>query len=164
MSNLITALHVPADVTRQIEKRQVDNQDIDAYQAAVGGHLEAVQLEQPSATLYANEEGKLLEMPVNERATALMWLHNRRLRNQDVLCGDALLVGPPDPHGDDLSAPEHYVDLVEAAILVIEAQFDSESGWQRSNGTFSDWFQAYRYALGATIRWPMIREVRVIRP
>src|SRR5262245_31664762 len=40
--------------------------------------------------------GKLLRLPVNPRAMALVWVHNSAFRDHDVIVGDVLIVGPPD--------------------------------------------------------------------
>ena len=60
---------------------------LDELQALVGGYLEALRLDD-AYWLVINEEGKLLDLPVNLRATALVrW----RLPADDYIVGPAIV-------------------------------------------------------------------------
>lgn len=59
-----------------------------AYQDAVGGYIEVVSLTERYA-LIVNEEGKLQDLPLNNRATAIC---QRYLNTSDVIAGDAFIV------------------------------------------------------------------------
>lgn len=90
-------------------------------QKAVGGWIEAVSIEDVltdsgrvhvPATVWVNEEGKLDGLPVNPRATDLCaltiggWF-------ADVICGDAVVLGPPDARGDETTCPDLIVRIIE---------------------------------------------------
>ena len=65
--------------------------EVSAY---VGGYLEAMRLDN-GEVLYLNEEGKLLNLPLNGAATTYAKLHNQRYRlTSDVIVGDVLLCAP----------------------------------------------------------------------
>jgi hypothetical protein len=76
-------------------------QNLPSLQKLVGGYIEAVILR--GATLYLNEEGKILGLPLNEQATffarTMGWLA------LDVLCGTVVVCGPPDDKGENTSLP-----------------------------------------------------------
>lgn len=68
---------------------------LEAFQAAVGGYIQAVPGSWSDRyTLYANEEGLLLKLPFN-----LTW-------GGHALVGPVLFVGPVDFDGDDTELPE----------------------------------------------------------
>ncbi|MGX9890027.1 DUF3846 domain-containing protein [Streptomyces sp. NPDC002276] len=71
----------------------------------VGGHLQVLNLERPAATMHLNNEGRLDGLPFNPRATALLWAHKLDLRNEDIIAGNALILGVPDRHA---TTPRHH--------------------------------------------------------
>jgi hypothetical protein len=113
------AVIVPAD--SQSPAQVVDAQlTLDYLQGVVGGLIEAVHLDQVltdsgrrdvDATVFLNEEGKLIGLPVNPRATDLCalaiggWV-------LDVICGDVIVVGPPGPEGEETPCPDEIVSIV----------------------------------------------------
>src|SRR5438874_8994833 len=101
---MITAIVIPADLTEPIRLEQLDEHDLHAYRQLVGGSIEVITLERPQSSMYLNDEGKLMELPLNQRATTLLWVHNSAFRGQDVIVGPAFVVGPPDREGDDQTA------------------------------------------------------------
>jgi len=61
--------------------------DLDTLQKFVGGYIEFYQFTDGSA-LVVNEEGKLLDLPVNKTATALTQVK----RKPDLIVGDCLFL------------------------------------------------------------------------
>jgi hypothetical protein len=55
--------------------------DIRVYQQVVNGLFDVVDLEPPSSSLFFNDEGKLMGLPVNSRGSLLLWVHNTRFLN-----------------------------------------------------------------------------------
>lgn len=98
-------LYIPADPSFALEKRTVT--DVETMSALVGGHLETVTLDDPPGVMYVNEEGKLQNLPLNQRATELVQRHNPALK--DVIVGNAFVCGQPDENGDDTDCPEAYI-------------------------------------------------------
>lgn len=64
---MITAIVLPADMNQPIRQQQIEPSDLATYRELVGGNLEVVELFRPSASLYINEEGKLNDLPLNQR-------------------------------------------------------------------------------------------------
>ena len=76
-------------------------------QRIVGGHIESAPTD-GSVTIYVNEEGKLMDLPVNFEATFSWWEVAPWMRGADVLCGNVVIVGPPDHFGDDTDLPADH--------------------------------------------------------
>lgn len=160
---MITAIALPADMNQPIRQQQINPSDLSAYRGLVGGNLEVVELSRPSASLYINEEGKLDELPLNQRATVLTWTHNSAFRGRDLILGDAFIVGPVDRRGDDLTVPDELVQLLfHTDRYRVEVQVRGEKAWQGGALAFDDWYTAYFYAGDLAQRWRQIEEVRVI--
>lgn len=83
---MITGAVIPHGESRPLEIQPLG--DLVAYQATVGGYIEVERVPQPRFGLVTNEEGRIHRLPVNWRATALWWLHERELFGTDVLVGD----------------------------------------------------------------------------
>jgi hypothetical protein len=98
----ITGLHIEAGGTYALV--QYDPRERDAtlafMQKLVGGWLEAAPIFTDALTMYCNEEGKLLGLPVNVVATLML-----DPRVEDVIAGDVLIVGGPDEEGYDTTLP-----------------------------------------------------------
>ncbi len=78
-------------------------------------------------------------MRVNHRATTLMWVHNSAFRNRDVVVGPALLVGPPNRHGDNRSVPEDLIDLLfNTKRYRVQLWTKSDPGWTSDAEVFID--------------------------
>jgi hypothetical protein len=126
---------------------------LDDYQAEVGGDIQLIELAGPPSSLFLNEEGKLRELPVNQRATLLLWLHNRPFLLRDEICGDAILLGPTY-WGETQDVPPSFVAmLLQSQRFVIEVRVQRDpADWTifpRRRG-FETWVDAYGYALMCT--------------
>lgn len=77
-------------------------------QQRVGGWIEAVAVAGNPAdvTLWVNEEGKLIGLPVNELGTQLWYLLSPQMDGLDVLCGPVVVTGGCDSEGNTLSIPD----------------------------------------------------------
>ena len=119
MSTVI-ALVVPVEGPITEIELDPDASNLKTLQAAVGGYIEAVAI--PSfiscddqATAYVNEEGKLLGLPVNRRATdffvpavGLFW--------GDYIAGPLVLAGFDPETGEYTALPKtiiHRIRLIE---------------------------------------------------
>lgn len=101
----ISAVIVDPDGTAR--KTQIED-TLGAYQAVVGGYIEAVCGE--IATIYVNEEGLLQSLPFNPRATEFA---QEMLRKGVMLVGPALILGPPDGDGRDSDVHQSVVDYYQ---------------------------------------------------
>jgi hypothetical protein len=87
---------------------------IRACQSAVGGYVEAIGPHGRDWACYACEDGKRLEMPVNETATALYHRMGSALREGDQLRGTVIFLGSNGTRETDV--PE---ELLRAARSLI---------------------------------------------
>jgi hypothetical protein len=87
---------IPADVMQAIRSRETDDQPtLQQLQDIVDGYIQIVpgwdDYMGKEAVVYCNEDGKLRQLPINQRATAL-WFAKLGYLGDDVLCGDVVLV------------------------------------------------------------------------
>ena len=101
---LINALVVHPD--DRVERIEIDNTDLAAYQKVVGGYIEGVYGR--IATVYVNEEGLILNLEPNPSVSLFV---ERFLMGGSyfTLHGTALIVGPPDEEGNDTHVRQSVV-------------------------------------------------------
>lgn len=97
------ALLVRGDGTREVIET---DGDLNALQALVGGMIEMVYVD-AEVHAYCNEEGKILGLPVNEEATALV---PHMGGGWDVLCGDVVFLGSTG--ADEADVPARWLDFI----------------------------------------------------
>jgi hypothetical protein len=159
----INGIVIPADEELGVRQDQLGASNLPDYQRVVGGLIEHLALENPASGMYFNEEGKLRDLPLNRRATLLMWMHNPAFRYEDFVTGDALLVGPVDPNGYDTNAPDDFAQMLfEARRFRAEVETYGEAGWHGNERRFDNWVDAYSYVLDLGRRWTSVRDVRVV--
>ena len=159
---MATCALLPHDEDQALRLENVEN--LRDLQQAVGGFIEAVAVGQPAMTLFANEDGKVMGLPVNRRATLLWWLLVPQSRHRDVLCGSVVLVGPADKDGRSTDIPEEIRHLLfDAQSFKVEVQTtDSHDSWTGSRQVFSDYFAAAASGLSLADRWTAVEAVRVL--
>lgn len=90
------------------------NLDLKFMQTTVGGYIEFVYLaSDPLTVMVVNEEGKILDLPINAIATALF---QSRVQTFDIIKGPALVI---QPKGED-----SYVNLTPIAFEWITQAVD----------------------------------------
>ena len=100
---------------RQEERAPANGQDysLEEMQAIVGGYIETVPCKQPGMMMVVNEEGKLLGLPRNDKATALAALPTSAdLAALRLMWGDdVILIGdhPLDSEAEDYIAGDVLV-------------------------------------------------------
>lgn len=79
---MATGVIIPADIESAVRQQQFS--DLHDYQAAVGSLIEAIDLGHPPMSFFANEEAKLIGLPINQPTSknastpATMKLRGRR--------------------------------------------------------------------------------------
>jgi len=105
----------------------IEDVELETLQEAVGGLIQAVDLT-PSLTMWCNEEGKLIGLPVNPVATA-MW--TRYFGETDVIVGDVVFTGGCDEDGNTTALLDEdaekikklcitYVGALEGGFRIVE--------------------------------------------
>ena len=86
------------------------------YQEAVGGLIEIVKLFKGNgedyATAYVNEEGALLNHPLNGTASALSFM----LGNNPMLLGNMIIVGVDNGEGYDTDINEGLLNFIKETL------------------------------------------------
>jgi hypothetical protein len=109
------AIKLTAEGDASIIDLMADSNELLTLQMAVGGLIEAKTLES-GYTLIMNEDGKLMQLPINERATEI-WLANFP-NFPDVIVGDVVIAGACDDEGEQLGLDKDYADrLLEVFSL-----------------------------------------------
>jgi len=145
----INSIVIPADEEQPLRENQLLTAGLKDRQQLVGGLIQGIDLMDPPARLYCNEEGKVLELPMNKRATLLLWVHNPAFTYRDVIVGDAFLVGPVGRRSTDTSVPDKYAErLFEARRFRVEVKPDTDTEWHEHPEQFDQWTTAYEHALG----------------
>ena len=144
----INSIVIPADDEQPLRQAGLSIEGLADRQDLVGGFIQGVDLPDPPARLYFNEDGKVMGLPPNKRATLLLWAHNPAFRYLDFVVGDAFIVGP-GRRSADTSAPEEYVQtLFEATRFRVEVGPRGRAEWQEHPERFDDWTTAYEHAVG----------------
>lgn len=153
---------IPADEEAPIEFRLFGQ--LTDYQEAVGGWFEAVDLDDISASFFVNEEGKVIGLPQNRRATLLWWVNHRAMHGRDVIMGDTVLIGLPDDEGDTQDVPGALVALLmKTDHYKYEVQtLDSPDSWHGNQARYDDYFKACNAALALSERWALVSNIRVL--
>lgn len=159
----INSIVIPADDEQPLRQAELSFGGLADRQELVGGFIQGVDLPDPPARLYFNEEGKLMQLPPNKRATLLLWTHNPAFRYQDFIVGDAFIVGPAR-RSADTSVPDEYVHaLFGATHFRVEVRPRGEAEWQAHPERFDDWVTAYEHAVGWSGAMPRhMLSVRVV--
>lgn len=159
---MVTGVIIPADESLAISQHEFN--DLRDYQEAVGGLIEAIDLDSPPMTFFANDEAKLVGLPFNQRATAMWWLHVPVAFGRDYLAGDVTLIGQPDEKGDTQSAPDEFVRLLlEPTTYRVQVQTaDSGNAWSGNGRRFDSYFEAATYAVDLSHRWTQVTRARVV--
>lgn len=158
---MVRALRIPADQDEPITEPYVDK--LEDYQAAVGGWIEPVDIPELGVTIYVHEEGLVLGLPFNPRATFLWWYFVPESRQKAMLVGPALIVGVPDRNGDSRSIPTDVARLLaEPGRWRVEAKVKGEKDWMQIPATHTDYFEALVWAMVTLERWRRVEDVRVV--
>lgn len=158
---MVKGLVIPADADMEIKLH--DFARLEDYQAAVGGHVEPVDIPSLGITIYVNEEGLLRQLPFNSRASFLWWYEIPSVRQTAMLVGDAVIVGIPDRHGESTDLPQPVMDtLKEAGVWRVEVRTVGDPKWYRNQATYTDYFEALVWAMVTLERWSAAEDVRVV--
>jgi hypothetical protein len=157
----ITTIVVPADEEAPISRTEIEAEDPHAYMWIVEGLPVGVGIQRPPALLVANRHGKINGMPLNRRATLLLWMHAPQFRRQDHLAGPIMLTGLPDENGIATSAPDELVNLL-VNTGACKVQVRDGDGWLPNDRYFPTWIEAYTAGLVLAIERIHVLDVRVV--
>lgn len=155
-------IYIPADEAAPLEFRLFGQ--ISEYQEAVGGYFQCVDIDAPAATFFVNEDGKVISLPLNRRATLAWWMLYSPARDVDAFMGNVIILGQPDDEGDTQDVPAELVTLLmKTDLYKYEVRtVDRDDKWYGNMSTFDDYFEACNAALSLLGRWTLANDVRVV--
>ena len=107
------ALRINTDFTTQV--LDLSENEYQQLYEAVGGLIQAVDLK-PDLTLWCNEEGKIISLPLNIIASH-MW--ERSFGQTDIILGDCVFTGGTDEDGETTELSNAWlVQLEEFAARI----------------------------------------------
>jgi|6_EtaG_2_1085325.scaffolds.fasta_scaffold00400_11 hypothetical protein len=91
------AVLVPSEVSRRLKAIDIDR-GLQPLKDIVGGYIEMVRINEfPALHGYINEEGKLDQLPINVRATSLVYGRSCWGNLHDVIVGDMVILASKGP-------------------------------------------------------------------
>lgn len=159
---MVKVIVIPQDEEQPLDVREVNG--LGDMQAIVGGLIEPIDIDRPSATIMVNEEGLILDLPVNRRASLLLWVGNSRYRGLSAVRGDAFVIGLPDDEGDSTDVPEELENLLTKVtefkyLVTVIGDPDTWCGNQRR---FTDVWDTHNAALIKASQWALCDEVKIV--
>ena len=155
-------LLIPHDEAKPV--KVIDVRTINEAMGAVSGPLERLCLGPRAEELFVNEHAIKLHIPVNRRATVLMWLWWPASRPAAHVCGDALLTGGVDKIGMPLPLDPDKIDLITkhdtycAEFETVEAP----SIYTANRRHWPDYFTAAAHAVKTARDWTLVTDARVM--
>lgn len=155
---MVKGLRIPADVRKPWH--EIELSELEDYQRAVGGWIEAVDIAPLASTIYVNEEGIPRGLEYNTRATMLWWFHVPSARMNAALFGDVVVVGCVDDVGDAQDIPAQVLrDITSNDPWVVLMKIDGT--WFRHRNVNRGYWEATFWAVIKQVREPNIEDVRV---
>ena len=94
----------------------------------VGGWIEVISFGSNRYFAYANEEAKLLELPVNEVVTDMWYNSGQIVLLGDYISGDVVFFGDIDDNGDNEEVEQSLIDSVKRAGINVKENNNTTIG------------------------------------
>ncbi|MEW1707324.1 DUF3846 domain-containing protein [Microbacterium sp. NPDC089190] len=157
---MVQGIIIPASDAEDM--RAIELKEVEDYQKAVGGWIEALDIDSFGCTMYLNEEGLIRGLQYNRRATYLWWYHVPHARGRARLAGDAVLVGLPDRNGRSTDVSTSVRELMLGMTLCqVELQRLNSPEWRAAPSELQTYIEA---VVGATLmmEYAPERSLRVV--
>lgn len=94
----------------------------------VGGWIEVISFGSNRYFAYANEEAKLLELPVNEVVTDMWYNSGQIVLLGDYISGDVVFFGGIDDNGDNEEVEQSLIDSVKRSGINVKENNNTTIG------------------------------------
>lgn len=94
----------------------------------VGGWIEVIGFGDNRYFAYANEEAKLLELPVNEVVTDMWYNSGQIVLLGDYISGDVVFFGGIDDNGDNEEVEQSLIDSVKRSGINVKENNNTTIG------------------------------------
>lgn len=115
------ALRVNTDFTTEV--LDLSSNEYEQLRDTVGGLIQAVDLRQ-GLTIWVNEEGKLIDLPVNVIGTHL-W--EKSFGMTDVIVGNCVFTGNADDEGETLELANSWIVQIQELAVRLRKAYLGES-------------------------------------
>lgn len=115
------ALRVNTDFTTEV--LDLSSNEYEQLRDSVGGLIQAVDLRQ-GLTIWVNEEGKLIDLPVNVIGTHL-W--EKSFGMTDVILGDCVFTGNSDDEGETMELAQPWIVQIQELAVKLRKAYLGES-------------------------------------
>ena len=159
----ITGILIPVDEYDAVHIVKFQQGDIRFMQSCVGGTFDVIDTTSPALSLWINDEGRILRLRPNMRATHLLWCVDSRWRSLNFLAGSVLVTGQPDEEGNTTSVPVEFVRLVfDVPDYRVEERLTDSDTWRATREVFTDFFSALDVAVEKAIGDPLVCDIRIV--
>ena len=104
-TKMVKAITITTDNT--VTCFDMDKNSLELLQKAVGGYVQAINLDD-TLTLWCNEEGKMMNLPHNEKAQ-ILW-DNVFGSGTDYIVGNIVLTGGADDEGEIIGLTDEQIN------------------------------------------------------
>jgi hypothetical protein len=94
----------------------------------VGGYIEVISFGENRYFAYANEEAKILELPVNEFVTDMWYNSGQIVLLGDYISGDVVFFGGIDNNGDNEEVQQSLIDSVKLLGMNVKENINQTVG------------------------------------
>ena len=115
------ALKVNTDFTTEV--LDLSSNEYEQLRDSVGGLIQAVDLRE-GLTIWVNEEGKLVDLPVNVIGTHL-W--EKSFGMTDVILGNCVFTGNSDDEGETMELAQHWIVQIQELAVRLRKAYLGES-------------------------------------
>ncbi|MBL7489051.1 hypothetical protein I6A60_40720 [Frankia sp. AgB1.9] len=142
---MVAVVAIPADPRGPARVEAVRSEDVDPLRRLVGGDLRALFLDE-DAWLLVGQQPEDRDRPVNTRARLLRGALDPDSPGE-VICGDAVVVGPGYP-GATTAAPGWLRDFLAdpPGLFGIEREHSRSGLWEATGKQFGDVFEGLAVA------------------
>lgn len=156
---MITGLLIPANAAAPIQELTFTGAD--DYRTVIGDWTNDVWLKRLGVTIHVDLNGIAKRLPLNIRASRLMWADRPDLIDKVKLYGDAVLVGD-DGSGEETDVPEPvHRALTEPGDYALLLKSRGRP-WELRSDEHEDYLDAVTTGLVLMQCWPDAEDMRVL--
>lgn len=145
---MVRSIVIPHDTKHPPLLRELP--DAGAFQEAVDGWLDLIELPALGVSVYFNEAVRRDHAPVNTRAMALWWIYAADPTRYPILLGDVVLTGSGDDE-ESGDVPERLIrDVFGTQEFVVQAKPFGQPCWRDTYARFQNVFDAATWCMVLT--------------
>lgn len=104
----------------EVSEKPDDQRTLEWLQSLVDGNIEPITLDPSAMEAYINEEGKILDLPINPCGTIAAHTF-RTIAETDYIVGNFVVVGPITSDGETTGASDELIEQMRVFYEMIKA-------------------------------------------